>query len=173
MEISTHAPRTGSDAERFEIKADAEEFQPTLPHGERLAPLKGFKALCNFNPRSPHGERRRWSTNKHGQFIISTHAPRTGSDKNVKQSCEEVSISTHAPRTGSDPCKGHCAAKSSHFNPRSPHGERQHPFPRSCPCPYFNPRSPHGERRCRGRCAAMSSHFNPRSPHGERPFPSG
>ena len=40
-----------------------------------------------------------------------------------------------------------CSATAAHFNPRSPHGERQrtpfHPHPPS----YFNPRSPHGERR--------------------------
>ena len=56
-----------------------------------------------------------------------------------------------------------------HFNPRSPHGERQR-WQRgrwhSC---YFNPRSPHGERlrRVRLPCAGRA-YFNPRSPHGER-----
>ena len=34
-------------------------------------------------------------------------------------------ISTHAPRTGSDPAEGTNEAAGTHFNPRSPHGERQ------------------------------------------------
>ena len=34
---------------------------------------------------------------------------------------------------------------------------------------HFNPRSPHGERRYRAKTtAARMKHFNPRSPHGER-----
>ena len=34
-----------------------------------------------------------------------------------------------------------------HFNPRSPHGERLSPSLRQHGEYYFNPRSPHGERR--------------------------
>ena len=58
LEISIHAPRTGSD--------------------------RG--AVCNnilcryFNPRSPHGERRQPHGANAPQFGISIHAPRTGSD---------------------------------------------------------------------------------------------
>ena len=37
-----------------------------------------------------------------GFFIISTHAPRTGSDPYNKLDCQAFVISTHAPRTGSD-----------------------------------------------------------------------
>ena len=33
-------------------------------------------------------------------------------------------ISIHAPRTGSDRPRRRDAKKDSHFNPRSPHGER-------------------------------------------------
>ena len=81
-----------------------------------------------------------------------------------------ILISIHAPRTGSDwmALRMRCAP-CSHFNPRSPHGERRvsrvgfyavnrisiH-APRTgsdqripCLCDdavYFNPRSPHGER---------------------------
>ena len=79
--------------------------------------------------------------------IISTHAPRTGSDGNVTDFDLDIPISTHAPRTGSDevtraersfphefqptlPARGATAAVLSgcrslrNFNPRSPHGER-------------------------------------------------
>ena len=100
-------------------------------------------------------------------------------------------ISTHAPRTGSDRNTPRFYQSGIHFNPRSPHGER---LLASAPKPagqYFNPRSPHGERRLQGVHhivdAAISTHaprtgsdlllvvlvladcdFNPRSPHGER-----
>ena len=58
--ISTHAPRTGSDANY-------------LPNIERS---------FNFNPRSPHGERPIAGTDGVYDITISTHAPRTGSDYN-------------------------------------------------------------------------------------------
>ena len=56
--ISTHAPRTGSDAENF----------------------TRCKEEGNFNPRSPHGERLAWCAENAPSCVISTHAPRTGSD---------------------------------------------------------------------------------------------
>ena len=83
-----------------------------------------------------------------GKRGISIHAPRTGSDGDhtgqtvgavlfqstlpargatERQRRELLAdiISIHAPRTGSDcrPCTRR--ARSRHFNPRSPHGERR------------------------------------------------
>ena len=78
-----------------------------------------------------------------------------------------------------------------HFNPRSPHGERLRRASALRRTPHFNPRSPHGERLyaldsmssnsifqstlpARGAtCSAVHRanailDFNPRSPHGER-----
>ena len=78
--ISTHAPRTGSDANTFFACA----------------------MLSNFNPRSPHGERRTRIPGEDEQVPISTHAPRTGSDAQIQQQLDRAMISTHAPRTGSD-----------------------------------------------------------------------
>ena len=57
--------------------------------------------------------------------VISTHAPRTGSDTSLKGIEGSEYISTHAPRTGSDrifPVFNMGGGKN--FNPRSPHGER-------------------------------------------------
>ena len=79
--ISTHAPRTGSDATVEEIqKADSDYFNPRSPHGERLQPGATVSADGN----------------------ISTHAPRTGSDSILHPHIAHIAISTHAPRTGSD-----------------------------------------------------------------------
>ena len=60
-------------------------------------------ATPHFNPRSPHGERPRVTSAIGSLLVISTHAPRTGSDVSIKSR-------THA---------------GGNFNPRSPHGERR------------------------------------------------
>ena len=79
-------------------------------------------------------------------------------------------ISTHAPRTGSDADGITLGAAGTHFNPRSPHGERHDGRRRtSAAAKDFNPRSPHGERRAAGtKREHEQTDFNPRSPHGER-----
>ena len=59
--ISTHAPRTGSDGMDDPIGIWGKDFNPRSPHGERLLTAEGYRCLvANFNPRSPHGERRDW-----------------------------------------------------------------------------------------------------------------
>ena len=59
-------------------------------------------------------------------FLISIHAPRTGSDVDLVTLDAEVQcISIHAPRTGSDHSCFAFNVASSNFNPRSPHGERR------------------------------------------------
>ena len=101
--ISTHAPRTGSDVRVVGKIADPFYFNPRSPHGERLTrlmmarrhgpfqptlPARGATqthswqtaVTINFNPRSPHGERRGDTCIFAGGMVISTHAPRTGSD---------------------------------------------------------------------------------------------
>ena len=55
---------------------------------------------------------------------ISTHAPRTGSDGFLDFFNVVGDISTHAPRTGSDSVSVRQAIAFRNFNPRSPHGER-------------------------------------------------
>ena len=124
--------------------------------------------------------------------LISTHAPRTGSDLRAGRAGCDGQISTHAPRTGSDQALQFVGRKYSDFNPRSPHGERPltaresadgHGFQPTLPARgativatpshpvnhHFNPRSPHGERRVLlpGKTPGLI-YFNPRSPHGER-----
>ena len=101
--ISTHAPRTGSDR-LVDIMADViKQFQPTLP-ARGATPRGGRTRRRNgdFNPRSPHGERRDrdWLANFARQFQPTL--PARGA--------------THrAPDSG---------RLAGHFNPRSPHGER-------------------------------------------------
>ena len=56
----------------------------------------------NFNPRSPRGERLLLCGGAGGGRLISTHAPRKGSDLRDRIGSAVVDISTHAPREGSD-----------------------------------------------------------------------
>ena len=123
--ISTHAPRTGSDGKVCADSARYGYFNPRSPHGERLSGTCRFTSHHrDFNPRSPHGERRHllsaWRSTLRFQptlpargatttsmsdislSLISTHAPRTGSDISPCAVNPRWKISTHAPRTGSD-----------------------------------------------------------------------
>ncbi len=58
MEISIHAPRTGSDSGSVPLSDPHGDFNPRSPYGER--PLRPGDAIDSkdFNPRSPYGERR-------------------------------------------------------------------------------------------------------------------
>ena len=57
--ISTHAPRTGSDIAGTGGEYDfTKDFNPRSPHGERLELSNSTMPKGDFNPRSPHGERR-------------------------------------------------------------------------------------------------------------------
>ena len=78
-------------------------FQSTLPargatnHTYYISPHGQ-----DFNPRSPHGERRLAEQMARLAEVISIHAPRTGSDRNLVEFRLFPAISIHAPRTGSD-----------------------------------------------------------------------
>ena len=102
-QISTHAPRTGSDISPASRRSDLCAFQPTPPaRGATSWQTCRRGRLRNFNPRPPHGERR---------FLGALH-------RGVEM------ISTHAPRTGSDRCPSTSPPERCNFNPRPPHGER-------------------------------------------------
>ena len=106
--------------------ATATVFQPTLP--ARGATLSGDGSA--------------------GQALISTHAPRTGSDKLDCQAFVE-----------------HCL----NFNPRSPHGERLYVGSHSAAYSAFQPTLPaRGATRIQAGGNVRERYFNPRSPHGER-----
>ena len=98
-QISTHAPRAGSD--------------PGI--------ILTFFSATHFNPRSPCGERLKSLNNYAAAFDISTHAPRAGSDRHHSiNSIEVVLISTHAPRAGSDQGRRQGFALSVAFQPTLP-----------------------------------------------------
>ena len=103
-----------------------DDFNPRSPHGERRwrRATKSTRPRY-FNPRSPHGERRRGHLRvcrNAGDFNPrSPHGERRNS---IIQRRFRRRISTHAPRTGSDRCRRRTTPLPQYFNPRSPHGER-------------------------------------------------
>ena len=214
--ISIHAPRTGSDNRcRSSCRATSTYFNPRSPHGER--PAKG-QVYPNwqtyFNPRSPHGERPAKSCLQLVVVSFQSTLPARGATPPACASKLSTMISIHAPRTGSDPCgrlpppcvcqfqstlpaRGAtqnpvCNLWLHHFNPRSPHGERQCRVADGCPCNPFQSTLPargatiadsakqraarkfqstlpaRGATSPAAGSAGARSHFNPRSPHGER-----
>ena len=83
--------------------------------------------------------------------MISTHAPRTGSDADVLLRRQRQNISTHAPRTGSDSPVFARRLTATVFQPTLPARGATERFPSIRAYPHdFNPRSPHGERRVLG-----------------------
>ena len=145
----------------------------------------------DFNPRSPHGERRESACERLCSWQISIHAPRTGSDKKKGFKRCRLDISIHAPRTGSDLATLPFPFSISHFNPRSPHGERRQHYDRtryhllfqstlpargatafqafSCIHAWISIHAPRTGSDCHTSPLQFRIvYFNPRSPHGER-----
>ena len=147
--ISIHAPRTGSDNSRLICVTSSVRFQSTLP---------------------ARGATSQMTENASGMELFQSTLPARGATAYNADIPRIAVISIHAPRTGSDNVPRTQIGLRQHFNPRSPHGERQF---RGRPFSWlrdFNPRSPHGERRFGDLQLRLAlQNFNPRSPHGERP----
>ena len=170
--ISIHAPRTGSDCRAKFASQSRSRFQSTLPArgatAEYLSAI-AHRSISIHAPRTgsdrrsmPQASRRRrfqstlparGATHRlpqaRGRNRISIHAPRTGSDyMRAPQDTEKQQFQSTLPARGATWRNAAKAAAGTHFNPRSPHGERQH-FSNTTSVIYsnFNPRSPHGERQ--------------------------
>ena len=125
MEISIHAPCTGSDGRAVRIGADGRDFNPRSLHGERLsqpdifvntfpisihAPCTGSDVLRkpevagthHFNPRSLHGERLAAPCQSMQRLPFQSTLPARGATLNAVDAARERNISIHAPCTGSD-----------------------------------------------------------------------
>ena len=123
-EISIHAPLTGSDL--LDINHDYTvriSIHAPLTGSDRYM-RDGAMDIFDFNPRSPYGERLVAAGGIQIVLQISIHAPLTGSDAKISFAVKPYFISIHAPLTGSDILGPILYAMISHFNPRSPYGER-------------------------------------------------
>ena len=134
VNISIHAPRTGSDScSRLQVRGSY-NFNPRSPHGERQATIAQLDNKTAFQSTLPARGATIPYIDKLVNSKISIHAPRTGSDiinglmarggaisiphgerptRMVRYCCAEL-ISIHAPRTGSD-----CKSRSKRLSKRT------------------------------------------------------
>ena len=171
MLISIHAPRTGSDFEDVPgVKLLV--FQSTLPARGATAFVDEACLSDEISIHAPRtGSDYQVLADLPVTIEISIHAPRTGSDCAAACGSSRRKISIHAPRTGSDTVLLLAVAVGAKFQSTLPaRGATTHLRESRKGVAHFNPRSPHGERQ-RGTHGTLTPlYFNPRSPHGERPF---
>ena len=124
--ISTHAPRTGSDTRSRMAGRTGERFQPTLPARGATAPYSPIVLqMLLFQPTLPARGATRRSRTTESSSIISTHAPRTGSDTiQILQITLPVAFQPTLPARGATRWLCALLGTAADFNPRSPHGER-------------------------------------------------
>ena len=132
--ISTHAPRTGSDSFWQYSISSSDIFQPTLPARGATSRSREPKKRFSFQPTLP---------------------ARGATDQSRFKICFLV-ISTHAPRTGSDSSHSGSSSQSADFNPRSPHGERPRPGNTAGRASEFQPTLPARGATCPFRARSPS-----------------
>ena len=192
-QISIHAPRGGSDPVWVGAPRRKSYFNPRSPWGERRFPTYSQIPSKSFQSTLPVGGATPKTQSASAPIPISIHAPRGGSDLFVTLICVDdsgfqstlpvggataylntlnfdgVPISIHAPRGGSDDCRCRQRPVCSHFNPRSPWGERltyqQNLF---CDKIFQSTLPVGGATMMAVYSRGYSAHFNPRSPWGER-----
>ena len=148
------------------------EFQPTLPvRGATNSGVVGDGQYVIFQPTLPVRGATTATSLPCGSYLFQPTLPVRGATRLEDMHRRFVIISTHAPRAGSDRKRSdRHDLRRAHFNPRSPCGERLRRRSHARPvCHHFNPSSPCGERPCRAGTATVTLDFNPRSPCGERP----
>ena len=127
--ISTHAPRTGSDAPPQLCPQTSSLFQPTLPARGATGRAIGL-----------------WYA-----LRISTHAPRTGSDQK-RVLCDYIGLTFQPtlPARGATKVPNQAGFTGGKFQPTLPaRGATNRAAGNRTWQRNFNPRSPHGERRSR------------------------
>ena len=104
----------------------AMHFNPRSPHGERRHRLELLRPHDDFNPRSPHGERLSSAagTGK-GNTFQSTLPARGATCARVGKSRNHGRFQSTLPARGATFPLPLARARATHFNPRSPHGERR------------------------------------------------
>ena len=146
--ISIHAPRMGSDGIVVNSRVQGFQFQSTLP---------GWGATDG-------------ACRTADMAIFQSTLPGWGATCAVFDHLRHgIGISIHAPRMGSDLRATSHATRATHFNPRSPDGERLPRRNRGSSIVYISIHAPRMGSDCRRSPVAVCfTYFNPRSPDGER-----
>ena len=145
--ISIHAPTRGA-TQKDRLKGGKNEFQSTLPRGERRAELQALETVQ----------------------AISIHAPTRGATGRTCKDGNTVDISIHAPTRGATLASVMDISYSINFNPRSHEGSDN--INREMPEYTFEFQStlPRGERRRKSQAVLQSHKFQSTLPRGERRY---
>ena len=119
--ISIHAPARGATMEQA-IAAFKQQFQSTLPRGERQPYYPQGLIVFLFQSTLPRGERLHQIQNKHKIQVISIHAPARGATNRFSAKYTIHPISIHAPARGATFRALNNSLKRLYFNPRSREG---------------------------------------------------
>ncbi len=139
----------GATILKYRLADNSEKFQSTLPMRGATGWHSSCRSVCqNFNPRSPCGERLLKHMLQVVAVCISIHAPHAGSDLakvtglqcavefqstlpmrgatgNSANTTSWMRFQSTLPMRGATRRRGRSCAQGSHFNPRSPCGERR------------------------------------------------
>ena len=141
-------------------------FNPR-PHtgSDDITPYTPLLFVVDFNPRPPHGERQRPRSLSGSWTKFQSTPPTRGATVLGLCQRDHFLISIHAPHTGSDMRPLSDSIGAAYFNPRPPHGERQALIRQTLDlvC-HFNPRPPHGERRDKTQLAIQPKEFQSTPP---------
>jgi len=80
IEFQPTLPVWGETKEQAQKLAEADDFNPLSPCGERHNNIADINNCNDFNPLSPCGERRLKAAMEDYDETISTHSPRVGRD---------------------------------------------------------------------------------------------
>ena len=189
--ISIHAPTRGATWRRLVGLAAQQQFQSTLPQGERRIILDSTRPVVLFQSTLPQGERPGLRRPFPRYLIISIHAPTRGAT--VPSSAAFFSVTDFNPRShkGSDLRRLRYDQCNHNFNPRSHKGSDLglgatltglaisiHAPTRGATSlavisvssyAGFQSTLPQGERRCHKRLYCTHDLFQSTLPQGERP----
>ena len=123
--ISIHAPRTGSDRAGAGSPCEGLIFQSTLPaRGATVLLDQKSAGWSTFQSTLPARGATKGKEEKNDNAGISIHAPRTGSDSKHRPQYSDERFQSTLPARGATRVTLREPGTASHFNPRSPHGER-------------------------------------------------
>ena len=144
--ISTHAPRVGSDKAFACLRHRNRDFNSRSPCGERQGQRPRQLHPPHFNSRPPCGERHATPFGNGPLQVFQLTPPVWGATLLSSVDRPVTLISTHAPRVGSDGRSFTSRSPVCDFNSRSPCGGRPSQSLNHSESAYFNSRSPCGER---------------------------
>ena len=113
----------------------------------------------HFNPRSPHGERRQMNATAQAVPPFQSTLPARGATCNTPYVAISKKFQSTLPARGATSGYMHLSYGDSHFNPRSPHGERRQMNATAQAVPPFQSTLPARGATCNTPYVAISKKF--------------